>query len=111
MNFLAMILQSSGDANAVQQQIQQAMLVMIPIFMIFGIVALVAIIIPFWFICKKAGFSPWLSLLNIIPLGNLVLIYMLAFAQWKVVPAPQLAPYPPGYPPVPPQYPPVPPTA
>ena len=45
--------------------------------------------IPFWFICKKAGFSPWLSLLDIIPLGNLVLLYVLAFAEWKVVPAPQ----------------------
>ncbi len=24
-----------------------------------------SVIVPFWFICKKAGFSPWLSLLNI----------------------------------------------
>ena len=49
------------------------------------------VVIPFWFICKKAGFSPWLSLLNIIPLGNLILIYVLAFAEWKVVPVPQMA--------------------
>ena len=55
--------------------------------------------------------SPWLTLLNIIPLGNLVLIYVLAFAEWKVVPVAQLAPYPGGYPPLPPQYPPAPPTA
>ncbi len=41
--------------------------------MVIGIIALAIILIPFWFICKKAGFSPWLALLNIIPLGNLVL--------------------------------------
>ena len=51
---------------------------------------LAIIIVPFWFICKKAGFSPWLSLLNIVPLGNLILIYVLAFAEWKVVPVPQV---------------------
>jgi hypothetical protein len=72
------------------------------------LICLAIIIIPFWFICKKAGFSPWLSLLCLIPsLGILILIYVLAFAQWKVVPAPQMA-YPPPYPPppVPPQLPP-----
>jgi len=111
MNFLAMILQSSPDSTAVQQSIQQAMLVMFPIILIMIIIGVAIILIPFWFICKKAGFSPWLALLNIIPFGNLVLIYVLAFADWKVVPAAQLAPYPGGYPPVPPQYPPVPPTA
>jgi hypothetical protein len=60
------------------------------------------VIVPFWFICKKAGFSPWLSLINIIPLGNIILIYMLAFGEWKVGPMmQQRMPYP--YPPPPPQ--------
>ena len=74
-----------------------------------GMVVLYAIIIiPFWFICKKAGFSPWLSLLNLIPLGGLILMYVLAFAEWNVVPAPQAVlqpPYQPPYqpPPLPPQ--------
>jgi flagellar basal body-associated protein FliL len=78
------------------------MMVMIPIFLVIGLVCLAIFLIPFWFICKKAGFSPWLTLLNIIPLGNLVLIYVLAFAEWKVAPAPQQAYYPPQ-PPYPPQ--------
>jgi hypothetical protein len=50
-------------------------------------------VIPFWFICRKAGFSPALSLLNLIPfcIGTLVLVYFLAFAPWKLPggPAPQ----------------------
>ena len=54
------------------------------------LIVLAIIIVPFWFICKKAGFSPWLSLLNLVPLGGLILIYVLAFAEWKVVPAPQV---------------------
>ena len=72
-----------------QQSVRHAMMMMIPIFMVLGIIALAIILIPFWFICKKAGFSPWLSLLYLIPLGNLVLYYLLAFADWKVIPAPQ----------------------
>lgn len=40
-------------------------------------------VLPLWYICKKAGFSPWLTLLNCIPLGNPVLLYLLAFADWK----------------------------
>jgi hypothetical protein len=113
MNFLAMILQDSlqNPSDAVQQSVQHAMMMMIPIFMVIGIICLAVILIPFWFICKKAGMSPWLTLLNIIPLGNLVLIYVLAFAEWKVVPVAQLAPYPGGYPPPPPQNPPAPPVA
>ena len=111
MNLLAMILQSSTDPSAIQQQVQNMMLVMIPIILIVVVVCLAVIIVPFWFICKKAGMSPWLSLLNFIPLGNLVLLYILAFGEWKVVPAPQFAAYPPPYPPVPPAQPPTPPTA
>ena len=111
MNFLAMLLQAMPDSTATQQQIQQVMMWMIPIILVVTIISLAIIIIPFWFICKKAGMSPWLTLLNIIPLGNLVLIYVLAFAEWKVVPVAQLAPYPSGYPPLPPQYPPAPPAA
>ncbi len=80
----------------------QAMMLMIPIIIVIVLVCLAIVLIPYWFICKKAGFSPWLSLLNIIPLGNLVLIYVLAFAEWKVVPAPQQVYYP-AQPPYPPQ--------
>jgi hypothetical protein len=75
---------------------------LIPIFGVFFFVGIAIVIIPLWQICKKAGFSPWLSLLAIIPLGVLILLYILAFAEWKVAPLPQYAG---GYPP--PAYPPV----
>jgi hypothetical protein len=78
-------------------QLSHLMMVAMPLIALFAIVALAIVIVPFWFICRKAGFSPWLSLLNIVPLGNLVLVYVLAFAEWKVIPAPM-----PGWPPMPP---------
>lgn len=74
----------------------QAMMVFMPIF---SLICAVIIIIPFWVIWKKAGFSPWLSLLMFIPMINIIALYVLAFAEWKVVPVPQqpLAyPYPPA---------------
>ena len=72
--------------------------------LIFVAICMAIVIIPFWFILKKAGFSPWLSFINVVPFGTLILLYVLAFAEWKVIPAPQLAwpPYPPQ-PPLPPQ--------
>jgi hypothetical protein len=39
-------------------------------------------VLPFWFICKKAGLSPWLSLIMLIPFGAIVLPFVLAFIEW-----------------------------
>jgi hypothetical protein len=72
------------------------------LFFMFLLPMVVVGVIPFWFICKKAGFSPWLTLLNLVPfgLGTLVLVYLLAFAEWKPIPT-STAAYPPlpTYPP------------
>lgn len=70
--------------------------------LVVGAIFMLIILIPFWFICKKAGLSPWLSLLWFVPLGGLVLCYVLAFSEWKVVPAQQMA-YVPPMPPYPPR--------
>lgn len=40
-------------------------------------------VLPFWFICKKAGFSPWLSLIILAPFGAIILPFILAFSEWK----------------------------
>ncbi|MGA2374249.1 MAG: hypothetical protein ABSF72_01940 [Candidatus Sulfotelmatobacter sp.] len=46
--------------------------------MVVGLVVL----LPFWQIFKKAGFSPWLSLLMMIPFVGWLSLYYLAFAKW-----------------------------
>jgi hypothetical protein len=91
--------------NPDSQQMGGMLAAFIGIYLFVIVIAIAVIIIPFWFILKKAGFSPWLSLINIVPFGTLILLYVLAFAEWKVIPAPQMAfqpPYPPQ-PPFPPQ--------
>ncbi len=97
MNFALILLQNSVDP----EQARKIAMIFLGIMPIIIVVALAVVILPFWFICKKAGFSPWLSLLNIIPLGNVILIYVLAFAEWKVTPLPPVQtsyPYPPAPP-------------
>ena len=42
-------------------------------------------VVPFWFICRKAGFPGALSLLMIVPVGNIVLPFVLAFAEWPAL--------------------------
>jgi hypothetical protein len=89
---------NSINANAIHAA--AAMMAIMPIFFLIGAAL---IIIPFWMIWKKAGFSPWMSLLMCVPLVGVIMLYVLAFSQWKVVPA--QAAYPSNYPPstIPPQ--------
>ncbi len=67
-------------------------LYLLPFIALFGLVMTVVMIIPYWFIFKKAGFSPWLCLLFFVPLANIIVLYVVAFSQWKVVPVADLAP-------------------
>lgn len=85
------------DPSTVDQaQVQHMMAAMVPVIGFFVLVVYVLIIIPFWFAFKKAGLSPWLSLLTLIPgIGFLLTLYILAFARWRVVP---MAPEYPAYP-------------
>ncbi len=41
------------------------------------------VIIPFWKILDKAGFNPLLSLLMLVPVVNLVMLYYVAFTDWR----------------------------
>ncbi len=62
---------------------------------IVGILVIVGIV-PYWKIFGKAGFSPWLSLCMLVPLLNLVVLYVVAFSDWSVQPVqrPPLVPPP-----------------
>ena len=61
-------------------------------------------IIPFWRICTRVGLSPWLSLLLVVPLANLIFVYFLAFGEWpawrgRAGPGAPGTPNAPGFPP------------
>ncbi len=53
------------------------------LFILFCIIGPV-VIVPYWQIFKKAGFPPVLSLLVVVPLVNLVVMYYVAFSNWKL---------------------------
>ncbi len=95
MNVLAFFLQSQLDP-AVAQHAAALMLAIMPIVIL---VFLAIALPPYWMIFKKAGFSPWLSLLIILPLINIITLWIVAFSEWKVVPAPRQAWIPPVAPP------------
>jgi hypothetical protein len=41
-------------------------------------------VLPYWKIFSKAGFSGWLSLTQIIPFINIIMVFYLAFAEWPI---------------------------
>lgn len=73
------LLQSQPDT----EMIQRMMFTMLSVLPLFILIGLAIIIVPMWFICKKAGFSPWLSFVCLVPtVGLLAMLYVLAFAEW-----------------------------
>ena len=42
------------------------------------------IVLPYWKIFSKAGFSGWLCLTQVLPIINLVTLYYIAFTKWSV---------------------------
>ena len=100
MHMLAMFLQENPpDAKMMQSIIAAA----VGVYALAYLVQAVIFIIPTWFISKKAGFSPWLSMLCLFPLTGVVLLYILAFSEWKVAPAQSQIAWQPPPPPAPPQ--------
>ncbi len=65
-------------------------------------VMLAVSIVPYWKIFERAGFSGPLSLLMIVPIANLIVLYVVAFSPWKTIvsssyyvpPSPSPTPYP-----------------
>jgi uncharacterized membrane protein YhaH (DUF805 family) len=90
------------------QHLGAAMAGMMGMIMFFGVIFLAFMIFCLWRIFTKAGLAGPLALLVLFPgVGSLVVLCILAFAHWNVVPAPPqygtLPPnYPPSYPPLPP---------
>ncbi|MBW4039338.1 MAG: hypothetical protein HIU91_10790 [Acidobacteria bacterium] len=85
---------------------------MMGIFLLIGLAFIAFFIFLFWRILDKAGLAGPLSLLILIwPIGLIIVTCILAFSDWKVIPAAQLYPGLQPYPPPPPSYPPPPPTA
>jgi len=51
-----------------------------------GLLLLAVVLPPYWIIFRKAGFSPWLSLLTLVPLAKFIVLWLVALS-WKPAPA------------------------
>ena len=51
-----------------------------------NLIVTILIVVPFWRICRRAGFHPALSLIAIIPLlGFIIVAGVLGFATWPTL--------------------------
>ena len=62
----------------------------VPIFFVLFILFFVAVALALLFwptirILKRLGLSPWMSLLLIVPVGNLLLLWIVAYSDWRDV--------------------------
>lgn len=74
---------------------------MIGFFFLLGLAIIAFHVFVFWRIFTKAGLSGALALIAVIPtIGWIIVLCILAFSDWRVVPAPSrydgLQPYPPA---------------
>lgn len=44
----------------------------------------VLLMVPYFRIVSKAGYSGWLSLLMLVPLVNIVMLFVFAFSDWPL---------------------------
>ncbi|MBD3626289.1 MAG: DUF805 domain-containing protein [Rhodobacteraceae bacterium] len=51
------------------------------LFMAFWAIVIVA---PFYALWRRTGHSGWLALLMLVPVVNLIMLYVLAFKRWPV---------------------------
>ncbi len=49
------------------------------------IVAAVFLVIPAWRIVKRVGMNPALSLLLLVPLANVICLWIFAFSEWPAL--------------------------
>ena len=43
------------------------------------------VVVPFFQLWKRTGHSGWISLLMLLPIVNLVMLYVLAFKRWPAL--------------------------
>lgn len=46
------------------------------------LIVAIVVVVPVWRICQRVGYPGWFGVLILIPIVNLVLLYVLAFSEW-----------------------------
>lgn len=48
------------------------------------VVILAFFVLPWWLIIKKTGNPPWLALLMLLPLVNVLMLFWLGLSEWPI---------------------------
>ncbi|MBB5722169.1 uncharacterized protein (DUF983 family) [Loktanella ponticola] len=48
------------------------------------VVYMAIVVVPFYQIWKRTGHNGWIALLMLVPLVNVVMLYVIAFKQWPI---------------------------
>ena len=49
------------------------------------LILIVLVIIPYWKLWQRTGHSGWWALLMLVPLANLISLWVLAFKEWPAL--------------------------
>jgi hypothetical protein len=58
-------------------------------FSIWHWILILILLLPLWFFSRavaRAGFSPWWALLGIVPVVNIIMLWVFAYAKWPALP-------------------------
>jgi hypothetical protein len=53
--------------------------------LLFLIALLVLVVVPYWKLWQRTGHSGWWALLMLVPLANLISLWVLAFKEWPAL--------------------------
>ncbi len=46
------------------------------------LVIAIVVVIPVWRLCQRLGYPGWMGILILVPMVNLILLYVIAFGEW-----------------------------
>ena len=58
---------------------------------IWNVALIVVMVLPVWFFAlsaKKAGYAPWWALLGLVPVLNVIALYLFAYKEWPALSSP-----------------------
>jgi len=51
-------------------------------FLLFYLVLVAVTMVPSWRILRRIGLSPWWSLFSFVPIGTIVILWIIAYRRW-----------------------------
>jgi heme/copper-type cytochrome/quinol oxidase subunit 2 len=82
MELLAQMTQATPDPAAVAALLGSG--VFLVVCLVIALVVIVFHVLIYFMIFQRTGMNPWLSLLMLVPIANLIMLIILAFTEWPI---------------------------